>query len=128
SHIFAIAVAKLHELRFELLPHTSYSSNLVPSNFFLFLNLKKWFAGKRYTSNTEVVAETSAYFEELEKLHYSKTIYDKLNKFLKSKVELAKTIPAALKYHVIISAKNQLILKQLSYNEKQNLFSKEKKK
>jgi len=33
-------LAKLHELGFELIPHPSYSPDLVPREFFLFPNLK----------------------------------------------------------------------------------------
>jgi len=57
-----------------------------------------------------------------------KTIHDKLNKLLKPKFALAETIPSILKYHTIIFAKDQLILKELSYNKRRHLFPKEKKK
>jgi len=58
-----------------------------------------------------------------------KTIHDKLNKLLKPKFALAETIPSILKYHtIILFAKNQLILKELSYNKGRHLFPKEKKK
>jgi len=36
AHTSLIAVAKLHELRFELLPHAPYSPDLAPSDFFCF--------------------------------------------------------------------------------------------
>ena len=34
-------MAKLHELHFELLPHIPYFSDLTPSNYWLFADLKK---------------------------------------------------------------------------------------
>ena len=40
AHTSTVAMAKLHTLRFELLPHSLYSSDLAPCNFFLFPNLK----------------------------------------------------------------------------------------
>ncbi|GFW82721.1 histone-lysine N-methyltransferase SETMAR [Trichonephila clavipes] len=40
SHTSAVAMAKIHELRFELLDHPPYSPDLAPSNFFLFPHLK----------------------------------------------------------------------------------------
>ncbi|GFY25144.1 histone-lysine N-methyltransferase SETMAR [Trichonephila clavipes] len=40
SHTSAVAMAKIPELRFELLDHPSYSPDLAPSNFFLFPHLK----------------------------------------------------------------------------------------
>jgi [histone H3]-lysine36 N-dimethyltransferase SETMAR len=39
-------MAKLQELDFELLSHPSYSPDLAPSDFFLFLDLKKMLVGK----------------------------------------------------------------------------------
>lgn len=62
------------ELGFELLPHPPYSPDLAPSDYYLFANLKKMLAGKRYGSNEEVIAETEAYFEGLDKSFYKKGI------------------------------------------------------
>jgi len=56
-------MAKMHELGFELLPHTPYSPDLAPSDYWLFADLKKKLARKRFGSNEEVIAETEAYFE-----------------------------------------------------------------
>ena len=53
-------IAKLHELHFELLPPPPYSPDLVPSDYWLFTNLKKMFQGKRFGSNEEVILETEA--------------------------------------------------------------------
>ena len=42
-HLLAVhqnVVVKLHELNYELVPHVSYSSDLVP-DFFFFPNIKK---------------------------------------------------------------------------------------
>lgn len=58
--------AKFFELRYEILPHSSYSPDLAPSDYYLFPNLKKWLAGKRFM-RTEVISETSAYFEDFDK-------------------------------------------------------------
>jgi len=70
AHTCSIAVAKLHELRFELLP--PYSPDLSPSDFFLFPNMKKWLAGKKFTLNAEIIAETDAYFGGLSKSYYTR--------------------------------------------------------
>ena len=69
-HTCTVAMAKLHEWKFELLPHSPYLPNLVPSNFFLFLNMKKWLVGKRFESKKDVITETEAYFEELPKSYF----------------------------------------------------------
>ena len=38
-------IAKLHELHFELLPHPPFRLDLTPSDYWLFADLKKMFAG-----------------------------------------------------------------------------------
>lgn len=70
AHSSAISTAKLVELRYELLPHPPYSPDLAPSDFFLFPNLKKWLGGKRFSSNSEIITATNAYFEEFEKSYF----------------------------------------------------------
>lgn len=46
--------------KYELLEHPPYSPDLVPSEFHLFLNIRKFVAGKRFTSNEEA---TVAYMD-----------------------------------------------------------------
>lgn len=41
GHTFAIAVTKINDLKYELLPRAPYSPDSSPSDFYLFLNLKK---------------------------------------------------------------------------------------
>ncbi|GBP34295.1 Histone-lysine N-methyltransferase SETMAR [Eumeta japonica] len=69
-HTCLVTMAKIHELRYELLPHPAYSPDLAPRDYYLFPNLKKWLGGKRFESNEEVITETKAYFESLEKTYY----------------------------------------------------------
>jgi len=40
-------------------------------SYFQFLNLKKWFGEKRFTTREQLIAEIEAYFERLDKLYYS---------------------------------------------------------
>ncbi|KAG5312579.1 SETMR methyltransferase, partial [Acromyrmex insinuator] len=63
-------MTKFSEFRYELLPHPAYSSDLIPC-YFLFPNLKKWFGGKRFITREQLIAETEAYFEGLNKSYYS---------------------------------------------------------
>jgi histone-lysine N-methyltransferase SETMAR len=56
-----------HELKIELLLHPPYSLDLVPSDYWLFANLKKILAGKKFRSNEEVISETEDYFETKDK-------------------------------------------------------------
>jgi [histone H3]-lysine36 N-dimethyltransferase SETMAR len=48
--------AKLHELGYELFSHPPYSPDLAPSHFFLFADLKRMVAGKKFRTNEEVIA------------------------------------------------------------------------
>ena len=50
-HTSAIAMAKINELKFKLLSHIPYSSDLGPSDYFLFPNLKNWLGGQRFANN-----------------------------------------------------------------------------
>jgi [histone H3]-lysine36 N-dimethyltransferase SETMAR len=51
---------ELHELSYELLPHSLYSPDLAPSDLFLFADLKRMLAGKKFRTNQEGITETEA--------------------------------------------------------------------
>ena len=57
AHTSAVVVAKLMELGFQLVSHPPYSPDLAPSDYYLFPNMKKWLAGKRFYGNEDVIAE-----------------------------------------------------------------------
>jgi len=61
--------------------HPPYSADLAPSDYYLFPNMKKWLAGRFYL-NEEVIAETNAYFAELDQTYYSEGI-NKLEQWTK---------------------------------------------
>lgn len=63
-------MAKINELKFELLPHPPYSPDLAPSDYHLFPNLKKWLGGRRFENNEAVIDAVNSYFEELDVSHY----------------------------------------------------------
>lgn len=69
-HTAKVAIAKIQELRLELLPHPPYSPDLAPCDFHLFPNLKKWLGGQKFSSNTEVVDAVNGYFQGLDKNFY----------------------------------------------------------
>ena len=62
-------MANLHELQFELLPHSPYSPELALSEYYLFVNLKRMLQERRFGSNEEVITETEAYFEAKDKFY-----------------------------------------------------------
>ena len=70
SHTSAVAMAKIHELRFELLDHPPYSLDLAPSDFFLFLKLKVALGGQRFSSNEEAITFVNNYFAEKDAEYY----------------------------------------------------------
>ncbi|KAG5339007.1 SETMR methyltransferase, partial [Acromyrmex charruanus] len=72
-------MAKFNEFRYELLPHPAYSPDL---DYFLFPNLKKWFGEKRFITREQLIAETEAYFERLDKSYYSDGL-KKQNRWIK---------------------------------------------
>lgn len=67
-------MAKLNELRFELLCHPPYSPDLAPSDYWLFADLKRMLQGKKFGSNEEVITEVEAYFANKDKSFYEKGI------------------------------------------------------
>ena len=67
-------MAKLHELRFELLPYPPYSPDLALSDFFLFSDLKWMLAGKKFIVDEEVITETEVYLEAKDKSYYKNGI------------------------------------------------------
>lgn len=70
-HTAKFTIEKLAELRFQLVPHAPYPADMAPSDYFLFPNLKKFLAGKKFQSNEEVInAVNSLYFEGLEESVY----------------------------------------------------------
>lgn len=68
------AMAKLHKLGFELLPHPPYSSDLASSDFILFSDLKRMLVGQKFSGDEEAIAETKAYFEAKDKSYYKNGI------------------------------------------------------
>ena len=51
-----------------------YVTDLAPSDYWLFADLKKMLAGKKFRTNEEVIAETEAYFQAKDKSFYKSGI------------------------------------------------------
>ncbi|GFW51578.1 mariner Mos1 transposase [Trichonephila clavipes] len=66
-----IAMSKINELKFKLLPHIPYSADLALSDYFLFPNLKKWLSGQRFPYGEEVTLAVNGYFEEQDSSYYN---------------------------------------------------------
>jgi histone-lysine N-methyltransferase SETMAR len=49
----SVTYQKLADLHFEVLKHPAYSPDLAPSDYYLFLNLKKHLKGRKFSSTEE---------------------------------------------------------------------------
>jgi histone-lysine N-methyltransferase SETMAR len=74
TYFSGVVAAKLMELGFQLVPHPPYSPDLAPLDYYLFPNMKKRLAGRRFYSNKEVIVEMNSYFAQLCQSYYSKRI------------------------------------------------------
>ena len=63
-HNFTISMAKINELKLELLP----------SEFFLFPNLKKCLGSRRFVNNEEVKSAEDGYLNKLDSSYYKQCI------------------------------------------------------
>lgn len=70
AHTSIVAMAKIHELRFQLLDHPPYSPDLAPSDFFLFTNLKTALGGQRFLTNEEAITFVNSYFSDKDGRYY----------------------------------------------------------
>lgn len=61
---------KFVELGFKLLTHSMYSPVLAPCDLLLLLNLKRSLAGQIFDSNEEFIANTEAYFTDLQTTYF----------------------------------------------------------
>jgi len=55
-------MSAIRDCGFELVDHPHYSPDLAPSDYYLFLNMKKIMSGKRYQSDDEVTSAVEDYF------------------------------------------------------------------
>lgn len=78
-HMCVLTMAISNEVGYELFLHPPSSPDFSFSDFFLFPNLKQ-LGGKRFGSNNKVIAQTNAYFEDLDK-SYDWEVVQKFKKF-----------------------------------------------
>lgn len=57
-----------------MLPHPPRSSDLVPNDYFLSLNFKKWLCGVRFNSHNDHKDQTKAYVSNLHKYFHPKGV------------------------------------------------------
>ena len=71
AHKSLVAMSAAHDCGFELIDHLPYSPDLAPLDYFLFPNLKKNLAGKRYESDEDVIFAVEDFFESQEENFYA---------------------------------------------------------
>lgn len=71
AHTSRVAKEKIQDLGYELLPHPPYSPDLAPCDFFLFPKLKSWLAGKKFSTNDEIISAVNGYFKEFDKNYFT---------------------------------------------------------
>ena len=74
AHKSLVAMSTVHDCGFELIDHPPYSPDLAPSDYFLFPNLKKHLAGKRYESDDAIISTVEDFFEGQEENFYATEI------------------------------------------------------
>lgn len=74
-HTCIVTMSNFHELEYELLSQPPYSTDLAPSNYILFPNMKKSLSGNKFGSIDEVFVETNAYFVGLKQSYFSQRRY-----------------------------------------------------
>ena len=63
-------MAKLFDLRYEILAYLPYSPDLASFDYFLFPNMKTWLGGKRLSSIEEIIDATNEYFQGFDKNYF----------------------------------------------------------
>ena len=71
AHKSAVTMAAVSGCGFELADHPPYSSDLAPSDYFLFPNMKKHLAGKQYLTGDEVISAVEDFFEDQDESFYT---------------------------------------------------------
>jgi len=80
-----ITTALLEKFKLDILDHPPYSLDFVPSDFHLFLCLKKHLAGKKFDDNDEVQEDVMTWFKMQAADFYDsgiKKLVSRLNKYL----------------------------------------------
>ena len=63
THSAHITTVLLEKFKWDVLGHLPYSPDLTPSDFHLFLHLKKHFAGKKFDDDDEVQEDVTTWFK-----------------------------------------------------------------
>ncbi len=70
AHTSGVAQVAILDGGFERLNHSAYSSDLIPSDFYLFRLLKKHLRGRRFRDDNELKSTTEDWLESREKIFF----------------------------------------------------------
>ena len=70
AYMSQVAMTAATERGFEILPHSPYSPDMAPSDFYLFPQLKSNLRGTQYGSNEGVTEAVNEYLRDQEKAFY----------------------------------------------------------
>jgi histone-lysine N-methyltransferase SETMAR len=73
-HNTKVIQEKIREPQWEILPHTVYSSDLAPSDYYLFWSLQNYLNGKQYENDEEIKSDPAAFFASKPACFYKKGI------------------------------------------------------
>lgn len=74
QNVFLKIQGFIHKSKFELLPYAPYSPNLAPSDYFPFLNLKKYLCGQLFSINEEMENSVNGNFEKIDGFSFKQGI------------------------------------------------------
>ena len=75
-HTSKVGMAAVRQCGYELLPHPPYSPDLAPSDYHLFLNLKKHLHGKRFIDDYELTTTIEGWLKDQDVNFYRQGIAD----------------------------------------------------
>ena len=70
AHMSRVAQAVVKDIGFEQLSHPPYSSDLAPSDFYIFRHLKKYLRGTRFGDDDELKQATQLYLDSMPQEFY----------------------------------------------------------
>lgn len=82
-HVSRITTQKLHDLKYEVLPHPAYSPDLSPSDYYMFKHVDKFLTNKMFRNEGDIQNAILQFFESRNPDFYEKGIYALLPRWQK---------------------------------------------
>lgn len=82
-HVSKMTVQKLHELKYEILPHPAYSPDLSPTDYHLFKHMDAFLVDKRFRDHGSIQQDIAKFFESRSQEFYKVGINKLLSRWQK---------------------------------------------